>query len=172
MDNEELVAVLVHVDFDEVVAAAKSANASLNAVDVFQVTVAPKLVQHFETNILALAHLSARGDMLTNGRVEGGEVDVDLSEFNGAHTAPDVYTHDVRNHLVTQVGGEADYTPGSCVDIGHDTNLAVSEDGLLHESVNLVQGFGFDIVSEDFKVTHFVTPPHAKSVPVARRTSR
>ena len=154
VDNQILRTFGVGVDFDEMITAAESANTALKSFGVLEFPEAPKLLEFIEADTASLMHVASTRNALADSRVESGIVDFDVAKLHGQHTTANIHTHDVRDNLVSEVCGESDYTASTSVYVRHDTHFAVCERWLLHESVNLIQSFGFDIFSEDFKITH------------------
>ena len=159
MNNQILHAFRVGVDFDEMITAAESANTALKSFGVLEFPEAPKLLEFIKSDTASLMHVSSTRNTLAYSKVEGGIVDFDIAKLHGQHTTANIHTNDVRDNLVSKVCGESDYTASTSVYVRHNTHLAVCESWLLHESVNLIQSFGFDIFSKDFEVTHCSCPP-------------
>ena len=53
---------------------------------------------------------------------------LNLSKIKNTHTATNINTYYIGDYLVSKVTGEPDDTPGSGVNVGHDTYFLVGED--------------------------------------------
>ena len=74
------------------------------------------------------------------GGVQLFKVDLDLTEVDGVHTAPDIHSHHGGDDLIGNGHGGADGTALARVDVGHDADLAVREGLGVADLADLLHG--------------------------------
>ena len=138
VDDEVLPSLLVGVHLDEVVAAAQGAQGSLQPLGVFQLAVTAQAGE-VEALLPSLPDVPPAGDGMS-GRVQLFKVDLDSTEVDGVHTAPDVHPHHGGDDLIGNGHGGADGTALARVDVGHDADLAVREGLGVADLADLLHG--------------------------------
>ena len=121
VDNKVLAAVLVYVNLDKVVTAAKSAERTLKSLGILEVSIATELCE-IKSLLSALPNVSAAGDEVRR-LIHLLKINVDIAEVHGVHSATDIHTNHRGNDLVGYRHSRTNSTPLARVNVGHNSFL-------------------------------------------------
>ncbi len=163
MDNEINVALIILIQFNEVIAATERPDGFVNTTGVFQLSVAVQfgdkllrlsiylhllIYKRFEAKPV-LSNNLARRYISPDVFMEGVKVNVlNLSKIKNAHTATYINAHNIRDNLVAKITGEPNHTSGPGMNVRHDTYFLVGEHVNREQDLYLLQRILFNVVRE------------------------
>ena len=145
VDDQILRAVSRLIDLNKMVSAAQCAEAALQAFCVLQTSIAVQLCQ-VKTFLPSLPGIHAGGDIVRGG-IHLLHVDLDRTQTDCVHTAPDIHAHDIGDCLVGDSHGGADRAALPGMDIRHDADSAIRCERIVAHPANLLDG----LILDDFR---------------------
>ena len=127
------------------VAAAKGAEAALQALGVLEFPVAAKGLQ-IEGLPATLPNVHT-GRNIMRRLVQMFKVDRRLKQANRVHAAANVHAHNVGHSLVMNGHRRSDGTALTGMHVGHDPDLATLGEGIVAHSADLLNGSVFDDIA-------------------------
>ena len=150
VDDQVALTVLVHVQLDEVVAAAQGADALAGAIQVHGVGAAELgQVNLVVVGVISVPDGQAGRYLAVDELIQPLQLHPLAGHRHRLHAAADVHPHQVGHHLVPNGQGGADGAAHPGVDVGHDAYLAARCEGLVAEGLNLAAGARFQLIAED-----------------------
>ena len=125
MNHEVFCPFGISINLDEVVSTTERTDGANKSFRVFECLIAPNVFNYLGRVDSRLVYFTTAWDVLPDSLVEIIEVNVNLTQFHGQHTATNVNTNDVRNDLIPKISRKANNTASPSMNIGHDTNLAI-----------------------------------------------
>ena len=129
------------IHLDEVVSAAKGADASHCAIEVDLICATQLRQIEFRIQRMDLvSHLSTVGNLLPNQRVQTLEINLTLGQFHRFHAAADINADHAWNDFAPNGHGGTNRTALASVDIRHNADLAAREFLLITDRLDLGAG--------------------------------
>ena len=125
MNHEVFYPFGISINLDEVVSTTERTDGANQSFRVFECLIAPNVFNYLGRVDSRLVYFTTAWDVLTDSLVEIIEVNVNLTQFHGQHTATNVNANDVRNDLIPQISRKANDTTSPGVNVRHDTDFAI-----------------------------------------------